>query len=149
MGNGWSGVRCPLGPGHFVACELGQGELLQAVVQDAGDGPGTVHRRAGDLVDEDADVVAGELGGAELRLEDLAGVLAFVPPGFGFGEAALICWSMSGYRVWPDGGGPQGEQVTGAAGPFLRLADLLGGRQVVLASRCMTPARTDSGAACW
>ena len=31
-----------------------------------------------------------------------------------------------------DGGGPQGEQVAGAAGPVLGLADLLGGRQVAV-----------------
>ena len=32
----------------------------------------------------------------------------------------------------PDGGGPQGEQVAGSAGPFLGLADLLGGGQVAV-----------------
>jgi hypothetical protein len=44
--------------------QVGQGELLQAVVEDAGDGPGLIHRRGGDLVDQGADVVPGELGGA-------------------------------------------------------------------------------------
>ena len=71
-----------LGPGDVVP-QVGQGEALQAVVQDAGDGPGAVHRRGGDLVDEGADVVAGELGGAEPLVQGLAGVLAVVPPGFG------------------------------------------------------------------
>ena len=69
--------------------QVRQGELLQAVVQDAGDGPGAVHRRGGDLVDQGADVVAGELGGAEPLVQGLAGVLAVVPPGFGFGEPGL------------------------------------------------------------
>ena len=38
---------------------------------------------------------------------------------------------MSGYRACLVGGGPQVEQVAGPAGPFLGLADLLGGGQVV------------------
>ena len=42
-----------------------QGNALQATVQDAGDGPGAVHRRGGDLVDQGADVVPGELRSAE------------------------------------------------------------------------------------
>ena len=54
---------CALRPRDVVP-QVGQGELLQAVVQDAGDGPGPVHRRGGDLVDQGADVVSGELGGA-------------------------------------------------------------------------------------
>ena len=76
-----------------------QSELLQAAVQDAGDGPGTVQWRGGDLVDEGADVVPGELRGAQLLLQGVAGVFALVPPRLRFGEPALICWSMSGYRV--------------------------------------------------
>ena len=69
--------------------ELRESELLQAVVEDAGDGPGPVHRRGGDLVDQRGDVVPGELRGAEPLLQGLAGVLAVVPPGFGFGEPGL------------------------------------------------------------
>ena len=107
-----------------------------------------VHRRGGDLVDEGADVVPGELGGAELLLEDLAGVLALVPPGFGFGEPGLDLLVDVRVQGLPDGGGPQGEQVAGSAGPVLGLADLLGGGQVA-ASRCRTPASTASGVACW
>jgi hypothetical protein len=76
--------------------------------------------------------VAGELGGAELRLEGFAGVLAVVAPRFGFGEAGFDLLVDVGVEGLADGGGPQGEQVTGAAGPFLRLADLFGGGQVVL-----------------
>ena len=64
-------------------------------------------------------------------LEGLPGVLAFVPPGLGFGEPGfdplIDLWGQG----LLDGGGPQGEQVTGSARPFLSLADLLGGRQVV------------------
>ena len=81
VGDGWGGVWGPLGPGDLVARQVGQGELLQAVVQDGRDGPGPIHGRRGDLADEGGDVVAGELGGAELLLEDLAGVLAVVTPG--------------------------------------------------------------------
>ena len=39
---------------------------------------------------------------------------------------------MSGVQGLPDGGGPQGEQVAGSAGPVLGLADLLGGGQVAV-----------------
>ena len=79
---------CPLRPCHVVP-QVGQREAPQAAVQDAGDGPGAVHWGGGDLVDEGADVVPGELGGAELVLQGLPGVLALVPPGFGFGEPGL------------------------------------------------------------
>ena len=44
---------------------------------------------------------------------------------------AVICWSMR-VEGLPDGGGPQGEQVAGSAGPVLGLADLLGGGQVAV-----------------
>ena len=54
------GVRCA---GEVVP-QVGQGEPLEAAVKHAGDGPGAVHRRGGDPVDEGIDVVAGELGGA-------------------------------------------------------------------------------------
>ena len=72
-----------------MVCELGQGELMQAVVQDAGDGPGAVHRRGGDPVDQGAGVVSGELGGVEPLVQGRAGVLAVVPPGFMLGEPGL------------------------------------------------------------
>ena len=122
---------CALRPGHVVP-QVGQGEPLQAVVQDAGDGPGPVHRRGGDLVDEGADVVPGELGGAEPLVQGLAGVLAVVPPGFGFGEPGLDLLVDVRVQGLPDGGGPQVEQVPGSAGPVLGLADLLGGGQVAV-----------------
>ena len=54
---------CALRPGGVVS-QVGQGEPLESAVQHAGDGPGAVHRRGGDPVDEGVDVVAGELGGA-------------------------------------------------------------------------------------
>ena len=129
-GDGGGAGGCALGPGHVVPAELGQAEALQAAVQDAGDGPGAVHRRGGDLVDQRADVVPGELGGAEPLLQGLAGVLALVPPGFGFGEPGLDLLVDLRVQGLPDGGGPQVEQVAGSAGPFLGLADLLGGGQV-------------------
>ena len=126
-GGALAGVRCAQ---VDVVPQVGQGEPLQAVVQDAGDGPGAVHRRGGDLVDEGADVVSGELGGAEPLLQGLAGVLALVPPGFGFGEPGLDLLVDVRVQGLPDGGGPQVEQVAGSAGPVLGLADLLGGGQV-------------------
>src|SRR5207248_48564 len=70
---------CVLRPRDVVP-QVGQGELLEAVVEDAGDGPGPVHRRGGDAVDEAVDVVAGELGRVQLVLQRLPGVLALVPP---------------------------------------------------------------------
>ena len=78
------------------------------------------------------DVVAGELGGAELLVEGLAGGLALVPPGFGFGEPGGDLLVDAGVERLADGGGPQGEQVAGSAGPVLGLADLLGGGQVAV-----------------
>ena len=87
-------------------------------------------RRGGDLVDDRADVVPGELGGAELLLEDRAGVFPLVPPGFGFGEPGFDLLVDLRVQRAPDRGGPQGEQVAGAPGPVLGVADLLGGRQV-------------------
>ena len=75
--------------------------------------------------------MAGELGGAELLLEGLAGGLAFVPPGFGFGEPGLDLLVDVRVQGLPDGGRPQVEQVAGSSGPFLGLADLLGGGQVL------------------
>ena len=77
---------CAPRPGDVVPGQPREGELLQAVVQHAGDGPGLMHRRGGDPVDEGADVVSGDLRGAEPLLEGLAGVIALVPAGFGFGE---------------------------------------------------------------
>ena len=62
----------------------------------------------------------------------LAGGLAVVPPGFGFGEPGLDLLVDVRVQGLPDGGGPQGEQVPGAAGLFLGLADLLGGGQVAV-----------------
>jgi hypothetical protein len=112
--------------------QVGQGEALHAVVQDAGDGPGAVHRGGGDLVDEGAEVVAGELGGAEPLMQRLAGGLAVVPPGFVLGEPGLDLLVDAWVQGLSDGGGPQGEQVSGSPGLVLGLADLLGGGQVAV-----------------
>jgi hypothetical protein len=68
-----------LRPGDVVPGQLREGKLLQTVVQDAGDGPGSVRRRSGDLVDQRGDVVPGELRGAQPLLQGLAGVLTLVP----------------------------------------------------------------------
>ena len=62
----------------------------------------------------------------------LPGVLALVPPGFGFGEPGFDLLVDVRVQGLPDGGGPQGEQVAGSAGPVLGLADLLGGGQVAV-----------------
>ena len=78
-----------------------------------------------------ADVVPGELGGAEPLVQGLAGGLAVVPPGFGFGEPGVDLLVDVRVQGLPDGGGPQGEQMAGSAGPVLGLADLLGGGQVL------------------
>jgi hypothetical protein len=110
--------------------QVRKGELLQAVVQDAGDGPGPVHRRGGDPADQGADVVSGELRGAQLLVQGLAGVPAVVPPGFGFGEPGLDLLVDVRVQGLLHGSGPQGEQVPGSAGLLLGLADLLGGGQV-------------------
>jgi hypothetical protein len=69
-----------------VLGELGQGQALEAAVQDAGDGLGAVHWSGSDLVDERGDVVSGELGGSEPLVESLAGGFALVPASFGLGE---------------------------------------------------------------
>ena len=127
VGDGGGAGGCALGPGQVMSGELRQGQALQAAVQDAGDGPGLIHRRGGDLADEHADVVSGELGGAELLLEGLAGVLALVPPGFCFGKPGCDLLVDVGVEGLLDGGGPQGEQVTGSAGPAARR--LGGGRE--------------------
>ena len=82
-------------------------------------------------VNEGADVVPGELGGAELLLQGLARVLALVPPCFGFGEPGGDLPVDAGVQGCPGGGGPEGEQVAGPAAPFLSVADLLGGGDVV------------------
>jgi hypothetical protein len=119
-------LRCPMRPGHVTA-QVGQGNLLEAGVQNAGNGPGAVQRRGGDLGDDSGDVVPGELGGAEPLLEDLAGMFAVVSPGFGFGEPGFDLLVDLRVQRLPDRGGPEGEQVTGSAGPFLGLADVLGG----------------------
>ena len=66
--------------------EVGQLEMLETAVQDAGDGPGVVHRGGGDLVDDGADVVPGELSSAQALLEDRARVFPLIPPGFGWAE---------------------------------------------------------------
>ena len=131
MGERRGGGGGALRPGRAMP-QVGQRELLQAVVQDAGDGPGLVHRRGGDGVDQSAEVVPGELGGAEPLVQDPTGVLAVVPPGFMLGEPGLDLLVDVGVQGLPDGGGPQGEQVAGPAGPVLGLADLLGGGQVAV-----------------
>ena len=88
MGEGRGGGGGALGPGR-VAPQVRQSQALQAVVHDAGDGPGTVHGRGGDLPDERGDVVAGELVGAEPLMQGGAGGLAVVPPGFMLGKPGL------------------------------------------------------------
>ena len=49
VGDGGGAGGGALGPGDVVPGKLRQAEALQAAVQDAGDGPGAVHRRGGDL----------------------------------------------------------------------------------------------------
>ena len=64
-------------------------------MQDAGDGPGAVHGRGGDLPDDGVDVVPGELGSTELEHWV---VFPLVPPGFVFGEPGFdLLSSMCGY----------------------------------------------------
>src|SRR5271154_5675245 len=122
----------PASAGDLMAREVGQGELLQTVVQDGRDGPGTVQGYGGDVTDEGGDVMADELGGAELLLEDFAGVLAVVTPGLVFTQATLDLLIDARSEGLADGSGPQGEQVAGTAGPVLSLADLLDGGQVAV-----------------
>ena len=97
-------------------------------MEDAGDGPGTVEGRGGDLADDSVEVVSGEVGGAERCMECFAGVFPLVPPRFGFGEPGGDLLVDLGVDGRADGGGPQVEQVPGSAGPFLGLPDGLGGR---------------------
>jgi hypothetical protein len=129
-GDGGGADGCALGPGDVMPGQLREGEPPQAAVQHAGDGPGPVHRRGGDLVDQRADVVPGELGDSEPLVQGCAGVLAVVPPGFRFGEPGLNLLVDVRVQGLPDGAGPQGEQVPGPARAVLGLADLLGGGQV-------------------
>jgi hypothetical protein len=103
---------------------------LQPPVQHAGDRPGAVHRRGGDLPYDHGDVVPGELRGAEPLLEGAARVFALVPPGLGFGEPGCDLLVDVWVQGLPGGGGPQVEQVAGSPGPFLGVPDLLGGGQV-------------------
>ena len=65
--------------------------------------------------------MTAELGGAELLLEDFAGVLTIVAPDFGIGEP--------GFDLLVDVG-VEGLADAGAAGPVLGLADLFGGGQI-------------------
>ena len=52
------GVRCA----HVTPCPCpGELQVLEAVVQDAGDRPGAVHRGDGDPLDDLADVAPGQL----------------------------------------------------------------------------------------
>jgi hypothetical protein len=132
VGNRWGAVWGALGPGDLVTRQVGQGELLQAVVQDGRDGPGPVQGASGDLADEGSEVVTGELGCAELLLEDSAGVLAVVTPRLMVGEVGFDLLVNIGGQSLADGGGPQGEQVAGAAGPVLSLTDLLAGGQITV-----------------
>jgi hypothetical protein len=130
-----------------VVAEAGQLQLLEAAVQDAGDGPGAVQRRGGDLVDDGADVVPGELGGAELVLEDGAGVFPVVSSGFGSGEPRFDLLVDLRVQGLPDHGGPQGEQVAGSpaqswAWRICSVADRSA------SSRSRMALTTDSGAAC-
>ena len=147
VGERRGGGGCALGPGDVVP-QVGQDEALQAVVQDGGDGPGAVHRGGGEAVDEGAEVVSGELGGAEPLVQGLAGVLAVVPPGFGLGEPGLdllvdaggrVCLMAADHRVsrWPV------PPDWSWAWRICSVADRSP------SSRCRTPARTDSGVACW
>ena len=86
---------------------VGQLEPLEAAVQDAGDGPGTVQWRDGDLVDDGAEVVSGELGGPQPLPQDWTGVFPLVPPGLRFGEPGLDPRvDLRVQRVF-DRGGPQ------------------------------------------
>ena len=66
-----------LGPCRGLA-GVGEVEALEAAVEDAGDGPGAVERRGGDLVDDGVEVVSGEAGGAQRGVEGLAGVFPLV-----------------------------------------------------------------------
>ena len=60
VGDGWGAGGGALRPRRWDA-GVGQLEALEAAVEDAGDGPGAVHRSVGDLVDDGVDVVSGEL----------------------------------------------------------------------------------------
>ena len=81
-GDGRGGGGGALGPCRRDA-GVGEVEALEASVQDAGDGPGAVERRGGDLADDGVEVVSGEAGGAQRGVEGLAGVFPLVPPCFG------------------------------------------------------------------
>ena len=81
-------------------------------------------------VDDGVEVVSGEAGGAQRRVEGLAGVFPLVARGLVRGERGGDVLVDLGVDGGPDGGGPQVEQVPGSAGPFLGLPDGLGGRQL-------------------
>ena len=97
-------LRRALRPCHAVSVcrEL---EALEAVVQDAGDGPGAVHRGGGDPVDDRADVVSGELGIPQRVLQHRPRGFPFVSPGFGVGEPGLDLLVDLGIEGLADGGG--------------------------------------------
>ena len=99
-------------------------------MEDAGDGPGAVEGGAGDLGDDGVEVVPGEAGGAQCRVEGLAGVFLLVAGGLVRGERGGDVLVDLGVDGGADGGGPQVEEVPGSAGPFLGLPDGLGGRQL-------------------
>ncbi len=122
-------------------------QLLEAAVQDAGDGPGAVQWGGGDLPDDGVDVVPGELGGAEPLLEDWAGVFPLIPPGFGSGEAGFDLLIEARVQRLPDRGGPQGEQVAGfpACSWAWRICSVA---DRSASSRSRMALTTDSGDAC-
>ena len=78
-----------------------------------------------------ADVVPRELGIAQRVLQHGPGGFPLVPAGFGWGEPGRDLLVDARVEGLPDGGGPQGEQVTGSPGPLLGVADLPGSRPVV------------------
>ena len=119
----------PFGP-RGVLAGVGEVEALEASVEDAGDGPGAVEGGAGDLGNEGAEVVSGEAGGAQCRVEGLAGVFLLVACGLVRGECGGDVLVDLGVDGGPDGGGPEAEEVPGSAGPFLGLPDGFGGGQL-------------------
>jgi hypothetical protein len=122
-------LRGALCPCHAVVRRR-EMEALQAAVQDAGDRPGAGHRGGGDLVDELADVVPGELDIAQLALQYRPGGFPLVPPGFGFGEPGRDLLVDVREQGLPGGGGPQVERVAGSGDPVLGVAELPSDGQV-------------------
>ena len=118
-------------------------------MEDAGDGPGAVHRCVGDLVDDGVDVVSGELRPAERGVECFAGVFPLVAPRFVVGEPGGDLLVDVG--VYRRAGRRLIQRLSRCPVPPAHSWDcrMASVAESSSASRSMTFLSTASGVACW